>query len=93
MPEEEDRLALWRMHLPPELPQSTDLDLAFMAARFQLSGGNIRNVCLTAAFFAAEAQRPLSMADLIRATDREYRKLGRLTVEAEFGPYLALTRN
>ena len=30
------------------------------------------------------------MADLIRATEREYRKLGRLMVEAEFGPYLEL---
>ncbi len=30
------------------------------------------------------------MADLIRATEREYRKLGRLTVEAEFGPYTEL---
>ena len=28
------------------------------------------------------------MADLIRATEREYRKLGPLCVEAEFGPYL-----
>ena len=28
------------------------------------------------------------MADLIRATEREYRKLGRLTLEAEFGEYL-----
>jgi hypothetical protein len=27
------------------------------------------------------------MADLIRGTEREYRKLGRLTVEAEFGEY------
>jgi len=32
----------------------------------------------------------LSMADLIRSTEREYRKLGRLTVEAEFGEYLEL---
>ena len=32
----------------------------------------------------------VSMADLIRGTDREYRKLGRLTVEAEFGKYLDL---
>ena len=30
------------------------------------------------------------MADLVRATEREYRKLGRLTVEAEFGPYVSL---
>jgi hypothetical protein len=30
------------------------------------------------------------MADLVRATEREYRKLGRLTVEAEFGAYYGL---
>jgi hypothetical protein len=30
------------------------------------------------------------MADLVRGTEREYRKLGRLTVEAEFGQYLEL---
>ena len=92
MPEEDDRLRLWRLHLPESIPQDSDLDLGFMADRFRLSGGNIRNVCVTAAFFAAEADRPVSMADLVRGTEREYRKLGRLTVEAEFGPYLSLTR-
>ena len=30
------------------------------------------------------------MAHVIRATEREYRKLGRLTLEAEFGPYTPL---
>jgi hypothetical protein len=87
MPEDDARLALWRKHLPATVPRDDDLDLEFMARRFRLSGGNIRNICVTAAFFSAEAGRPLSMADLIRGTEREYRKLGRLTVEAEFGPY------
>ena len=90
LPEDDARLALWRMHLPPELPQAIDLDLDFMARRFRLTGGNIRNACLTAAFLAAEHDRPVSMAELIRGTEREYHKLGRLTVEAEFGPYLEL---
>jgi len=27
------------------------------------------------------------MTDLIRGTEREYRKLGHLSTEAEFGPY------
>ena len=57
---------------------------------FRLSGGNIRNICVTAAFLAAAEGRTVSMADLIRGTEREYRKLGRLTVEAEFGKYLDL---
>ena len=87
MPEDEARVALWRMHLPERLPQAADIDLEFMARRFRLSGGNIRNICLTAAFLAADADVPVAMPELIRATEREYRKLGRLTVEAEFGPY------
>jgi SpoVK/Ycf46/Vps4 family AAA+-type ATPase len=84
------RLALWRMHLPASLPRATDLDLEFMADRFALAGGSIRNICLTAAYFAADADSPVEMADLIRATGREYRKLGRLTIEAEFGQYHGL---
>jgi hypothetical protein len=92
MPEEDDRVRLWRLHLPPEVPQADNLDLRFMADRFRLSGGNIRNICVTAAYFAADSGAPLSMADLVRATEREYRKLGRLTVESEFGPYISLTR-
>ena len=90
MPEIEGRLALWRMHLPAAVPLSDDVDLKFMAQRFRLSGGNIRNICVTAAYFAAESEQSLTMADLVRATEREYRKLGRLTVEAEFGPYFTL---
>jgi hypothetical protein len=89
-PEEDARLALWRMHLPPQVPQADDLDLPFLASRFRLAGGNIRNVCLTAAFLAADEAGTVAMGHLIRATEREYRKLGRLTLEAEFGPYHAL---
>ena len=90
LPEEPDRLRLWERNLPARVPREADLDLAFLAGRFRISGGNIRNVCVTAAYLAAAADRPIAMADLIRGTEREYRKLGRLTVEAEFGPYTDL---
>jgi hypothetical protein len=93
MPEEQDRLAIWKLHLPDRVPMADDLELDFMAARFRLSGGHIRNVCLTAAFLAAERGEPLEMADLVRATAREYNKLGRLSVAAEFGPYLPLVQD
>ena len=87
MPDEEGRLSLWQRHLPPVLPRDEDLDLEFLAQAFKLSGGNIRNICLAAAFFTAAERRPVTMADMIRATEREYQKLGRLTHEAEFGAY------
>jgi hypothetical protein len=92
LPEEEHRRLLWGRNLPDAVPKDDDIDLAFLARRFKLSGGDIRNICVAAAYLAAAAGRPLSMSDLIRATEREYQKLGRLTVEAEFGKYMAMTR-
>jgi Winged helix domain, variant/ATPase family associated with various cellular activities (AAA) len=90
MPDEADRRRLWELHLGGPVPRAADLDLGFMAGRFRLSGGNVRNIVLTAAHRAAAADRPVTMADLVRATDREYRKLGRLSTEAEFAPYFHL---
>ncbi|HEX7277920.1 MAG TPA: AAA family ATPase [Acidimicrobiales bacterium] len=88
MPEDRDRLRLWELHLGPSVPRAGDIDFAFLAKSFRIAGGNIRNVALGAAFIAADADRAVSMLDLVRATEREYRKLGRLCVESEFGPYL-----
>jgi hypothetical protein len=90
MPDDVDRLRLWERHLPPILARADDVDLGFLARAFKLSGGNIRNVCLAAAFLTATDRRPVTMADLILATDREYQKLGRLAHEAEFGEYFDL---
>jgi hypothetical protein len=89
-PEEPDRLRLWELHLPTTLPQEPDLDLAFLAKAFEFAGGDIRNVTLAAAYAAAVDGRVVTTDILVRATAREYRKLGRLVTESEFGPYFDL---
>ena len=88
LPDETQRRLLWARCLGPDLPRSDDVDLDFCADRFELSGGNIRSITLTAAYLAADRGAPVTMADLMRATQREYRKLGRLCVRSEFGPWL-----
>jgi SpoVK/Ycf46/Vps4 family AAA+-type ATPase len=88
-PDEAARLALWRACLAPPLPCADDLDLEFCAKSFELSGGNIRSIALTAGYQAAATGEPVSMADLIAAIAQEYRKLGRLVLTKEFGPHLA----
>ena len=90
VPDVEDRGRLWERNLPAALPTSDDIDIDFLARRFTLSGGNIRNVAVGAAFRAAEGDRRVGMADLVRETAREYRKLGRLCVEAEFGSWFGV---
>ena len=89
-PEAEYRLELWERSLGGSAPRAGDLDLEFLADAFKLSGGAIRNIAVAAAYAAAESDRPISMRDLVRATQREYLKLGRLCVESEFGEYYEL---
>ena len=86
------RLALWERCLAPPLPLGDDLDLSFCANAFELTGGNIRSAAITAAYLAAAANQPVGMAQLIAAVEQEYRKLGRLVLEREFGRYLPLVR-
>ena len=64
-----------------------ELDLNFMARRFEISGGNIRNIALSAAFLGAEDGGCVKMKHLIRATWQEYQKMGKVVMEGEFGEY------
>ncbi|BBJ38572.1 hypothetical protein SSPO_012900 [Streptomyces antimycoticus] len=90
LPDAGHRRRLWDRSLGTVLPRSTDLDLDFCAESFELAGGNIRSVAVTAAYLAAESGSPVTMPDLIHALQREYQKLGRLTLASEFGPYMPL---
>ncbi len=89
-PTPELRLALWVHCLAPPLPLADDLELEFLAESFEMAGGNIRSASTTAAYLAAAAGTPVTMPQLIAAVEQEYRKLGRLVLEREFGHYYPL---
>ncbi|MFJ8569469.1 ATP-binding protein [Streptomyces sp. NPDC093514] len=88
VPDAAQRLALWERCLGDRLPRAGDLDLGFCADRFELAGGSIRACAVTAAYFAAASGEPLTMSQVVTAVAQEYRKLGRLVLEGEFGPYV-----
>jgi SpoVK/Ycf46/Vps4 family AAA+-type ATPase len=90
LPDADRRRLLWDRSLGTTLPRAADLDLDFCAHAFELAGGNIRSIAVTAAYLAAESGAPVTMRTLIHAVHREYQKLGRLTLAAEFGPYADL---
>ncbi|HEX6200542.1 MAG TPA: ATP-binding protein [Thermoanaerobaculia bacterium] len=73
----EERLALWRCHVPPGAPLADDLCLEEVASLYPLVGGHIRNAAVAAAFLAAGEGTPLTRRCLIRAIRREYEKAGR----------------
>jgi SpoVK/Ycf46/Vps4 family AAA+-type ATPase len=88
MPEEAYRLRIWQTTIPREVPLAADANLAFLARQFRISGGNIRNIVLAAAFLAAADGDEVCMKHLIRGTRREFQKLGRMVTEADFGEYI-----
>ena len=91
IPDADLRRMLWAQCLSP-LPVRDDLDLDFCAKAFELSGGNIRSIAVTVGYRAAASGEAIEMTDVIRSIGEEYRKLGRLCLEAEFGPYFPLLR-
>jgi len=92
VPDAEQRLALWERCLGTEIPRAPGLDLRTCAERFELTGGSIRACTVTAAYQAAESGRPLDTEQLVAAVLAEYRKLGRLVLDSEFGPWLERSR-
>jgi hypothetical protein len=86
-PEPAERLRLWRGVFPEETPRADDLDFEFLAQAFTLTGANIKTIALTAAGFAAAERGSVAMRHLVRATRREFQKLGKTVPAAEFGVY------
>jgi len=86
-PEEEYRYRIWRNIFPLEAPIDKSVDFEFLARQFKITGGNIKNIALSAAFLAADDGYMITMEHLICATKREFRKMGKLCVEADFGKY------
>ena len=92
IPEEADRNRIWNSIFPPEAPLDNDIDFTFIARQFRITGGNIKNIALSAAFLAAQNGNIINMNNIIRATKREYQKMGKLCTQDEFAEYMDLVK-
>lgn len=72
-----EREAIWRKTCPQNLPLEENVDFEMLARTFKLSGGNIRNALLAAAFFAAAESSAVGMQHLIHGVRRELQKAGK----------------
>ncbi|HEX9595413.1 MAG TPA: ATP-binding protein, partial [Anaerolineales bacterium] len=82
-PDEASRRRIWQGIWPAATPLGEAVDLDFMAGQFKLSGGNIKNNALAAAFLAATDGGAVTMEHLLQATRREYQKMGKTLSEVE----------
>jgi AAA+ superfamily predicted ATPase len=83
-PEVSYRQCIWKTLFPAEVPRANDLDLQWLAERFKLSGGNIRNIIVSAAYLAASDGGEVRMEHLLHGVRRELQKMGRLVGEGDF---------
>jgi ATPase family associated with various cellular activities (AAA)/Winged helix domain, variant len=78
-PDQDERVRLWRRMLEARAPVATDVDAPSLAAEFgEMTGANIRNAVLAAAFLAAAEDAPITQARLERAARGEYSSMGRV---------------
>jgi hypothetical protein len=86
-PDAADRQRLWRGMFPAQTPLAGDIDFAFLAEQFDLTGGDIQNVALDAAFLAADNGRTLDMEVMISALSRHLIKKGKVPAPVDFKQY------
>jgi ATP-dependent 26S proteasome regulatory subunit len=80
-PDRDDRRRIWQGIWPRDTPLDDALDLDLLATRYEMAGGNIKNIAVAAAFLAADEGDVVCMSHVVQATFREYQKTGKLLVE------------
>lgn len=78
----QQRVAIWRHMFPAQSPLG-ELDFQRLA-RLNVSGGNISNIALNAAFLAARTGGRITMPLVLEAARNEFRKMERPVNEGDF---------
>ncbi|MCP4494547.1 MAG: ATP-binding protein [Gammaproteobacteria bacterium] len=73
-PDATARENLWRRHIPHAAPLEADVNCALLGSEFNLTGGQIRNAALHAAFLAAGASSAIGLTHIASAVWTEFAK-------------------
>ncbi|NOZ00935.1 MAG: ATP-binding protein, partial [Deltaproteobacteria bacterium] len=77
-PDKEHRTRIWRALIPAECPLDDGIDWDLVGESFELSGGNIKNAILRAAYKAASDGKAIGTDHVVAAAEAECRACGRL---------------
>ncbi len=76
LPNEKEREAIWKKMFTKE-SNTKNIDFSFVSKHFKLSGANIRNAALYAAFNAVESQKTLNIHHIIDGIKQELQKIAK----------------
>ncbi len=89
-PDVDTREMLWKTTIPKDTPLAEDVDIRFLAEKYEFAGGNIKNCILNAAFLAAAdptANGEVHMRHYLNAIKYEFVKVGKVFTKSDFEPY------
>lgn len=89
-PDKSLREQIWRSIFPGKAPLAKDIVYEFLSDKLEIAGGNIKNIAVLAAFYAARESAKIDMRHIMRAAKREYQKIGKSFLKADFEPYYGL---
>jgi len=75
-PDAKARSLLWKLHIPPAAPCADNIDHMLLGKEMNLTGGQIRNAAVHAAFLAAGESSLLTLNHIARAVWTELAKEG-----------------
>lgn len=76
-PAADSRRLIWRSVFPPTAPLADDVDFAVLAEQLPISGGEIKNIALGAAFLAAADGGVITRQHIGLGARREFDKIGK----------------
>lgn len=92
LPDSETRKNIWKSSFAKEVPLSDDIDWEMLSEKFNLSGGNIKNIVLNATFLAAAEDKAVNMEHIMKSLIRENAKDNKVTFVDDYGDYSHLAR-
>lgn len=87
IPDVHQRKKMWIKAFPEQAPVDKSNDYDFLAKQFKLTGSNIKNIAVNAAFMAAAEQTQIGMKQIIKALRNEYKKSGKRLTKEELEQY------
>lgn len=84
-PNFDDRKKIWK-NLFKSVPLDDEVDFDFIS-KFDISGGNIKNIVVSSCFKGAQENNKVSMKHILKSIEYELKKQGYTPLKSEFGEY------
>jgi AAA+ superfamily predicted ATPase len=78
MPDKEERAGIWKVLIPEQVPLDGDIEYDWLAEAYELSGGQIKNAIIRAAYRCATDGHGLTMEALEEAARQQSKAAGKL---------------